>query len=646
LKKFSDVSIFVRAGLPVFLLVTLLALMFSHPLGFAQEGNPILSVEPSLTKKGPNPPPVLDTDFSVNVEIRNVSESHKLVNVTFTLAFNSTLLQVLNATEGRFMRSAGLIGGKERNVTFNYIPLDDRVTVSYSIKPPYPPPIAPQYGSQYPYGQGVIAKVFFRIKYQGESGDEDTSFLNLQDIGLKNDAGGSVPFVSRNGSVKIYGLVHPEISVINPLSGNTSFVFLSNTLFKGSRFNATLMAIDVADLFAWQVKLYYNTSQLVATKISIPTKDPSYVFNGRQNFPVTLNGTDFVQLADTILSGATFNGTGKLGIVEFKILEEPPTGGSLSSNLSIDNDDTYILDSNNQEVASTKTNGYYQYVWAESLPTLEVKPSKYTTVKPETFNMTIWLNNISADKELVSVEFKLRYNVTLLNSVQVLDGPFLAGFGFTFDYSFSVGSVALKHFMNPPYYDFPFGSGQIATITFEGMYQDSSVNNSSLEFVDVILKHANGTSMLIAPPLNGVYSILPIGSSIVTIEVIPASVESGSNITISGSVKANETKADVDVEISYRLQGGVWSELATTKTNSFSNYTYTWTTTVDGTFEIKTSWAGDEETNPAESEIKTVTVLPKSSSSIDFTLIIMLGAGIIAIIVIAMAVYFLKIRGH
>ena len=627
-----------KVRLSICLLIMLFVWMVYLPLSFEQQ-NPLLIVTPSLVKEGPNPPSVVGTDFFVNVETRSVSSSSKLVNVTFTLTFNSTLLQGLNASEGGFMKGALL---PYRNTTFTYSLLTDRIVISNSIKPPYPPASSPPY----PEGQGVIAKIFFRIKYQGTSSAEDTSPLTLTDVSLKNDVGGSIAHESRNGVVKIFGLVHPEISVINPLSGNNNFQFISNTVFKDSRFNVTLIALDVAELLAWQVTLKYNTSQLVATTISIPTKDPAYVFNGRQNFPITLNKTDYVQLADTILSGATFNGTGKLGIVEFKIIESPLTGGSLSSSLSIDNVDTYILDSDNQEIDLTKTSGYYLYVWAESLPSLEVKPSIYTAVEHETFKVTVWLNNVNADKRLISVDFKLRYNTTILSPIQVSDGSFLAGFGFTFDYYFNVGNVEIRHYMNPPYTSFPDGSGPIATLTFQGIYQDSKDHNSTLELVkdDISLIHENGTRLPTAPPINGLYRILSFGSSILTINVSSDSVDVGSDVAVTGNLKP--LRQNLNITIYNRLVGEeAWKTLGTAYTNSFSNYSFIWTTTAEGTYEIQAKWSGDPNTNPAESEVKTITIEAKPAQT-DFLQYAIIGAGITIILAIALALYFLKIKKH
>jgi len=96
-----------------------------------------------------------------------------------------------------------------------------------------------------------------------------------------------------------------------------------------------------------------------------------------------------------------------------------------------------------------------------------------------------------------------------------------------------------------------------------------------------------------------------VGSTI-TVSVDPATVTVGSNVTINGTI--TPVRVDVNVTISYRLSGGTWSTLATVTTDLDSCYTYIWTTTETGTYEIKTSWEGDNNTLPSESEILTIKV--------------------------------------
>jgi len=94
--------------------------------------------------------------------------------------------------------------------------------------------------------------------------------------------------------------------------------------------------------------------------------------------------------------------------------------------------------------------------------------------------------------------------------------------------------------------------------------------------------------------------------SIITVSVNPSTVTVGSEVTINGTI--TPVRLGVNVTISYRLSSGTWSTLATVKTDSNSRYTYIWTTNETGTYKIKTSWEGDSNTLPSESETLTIKV--------------------------------------
>ncbi|MFQ5999158.1 MAG: PKD domain-containing protein [Candidatus Bathyarchaeia archaeon] len=132
----------------------------------------------------------------------------------------------------------------------------------------------------------------------------------------------------------------------------------------------------------------------------------------------------------------------------------------------------------------------------------------------------------------------------------------------------------------------------------------------------------------------------------VTLDISSSSITLGENVTISGTVsKSTGAIAGVDVTIQYKLTGAMtWTNATTVTTNSTGGYTYAWTPTEAGTYEIKASWAGDADTYGAESEEKTLEVAPKQevSKSIPF-LVIVVALAVVAVVV-AIAVYLFKVR--
>jgi parallel beta-helix repeat protein len=104
-------------------------------------------------------------------------------------------------------------------------------------------------------------------------------------------------------------------------------------------------------------------------------------------------------------------------------------------------------------------------------------------------------------------------------------------------------------------------------------------------------------------------------SSTLTINVNPTTVTVGSNITITGKLTPPFMEVNITVScyILPILPEKSWKELATVKTDLNGNYTYNWTTIETGIFIVKTSWAGDKQTNGTEINSGFVTVTKASS---------------------------------
>lgn len=412
----------------------------------------------------------------------------------------------------------------------------------------------------------------------------------------------------------------PEISVINPQNplnpsaraGN--FTFYTNTTSIGDKFNATVWVYNVTDLSAYEVKLIYDPTPLVinATRAWVPDWDEQWVFFGKKAFsphPVydIISKDEYrVLIGSTLLyPEKAVNGTGMLAIIEFEIFSAPAQLDKVSNTLDID--ESKLLDSDGNEIASVRTNGYYEYIWLE--PGLEVKPSQYVAVIiNQPFNITVLLNDVTSSDKLVSLQFKLRFNTTLLEVQNVSEGSFMRQFGSTtFTYQKAADYVQVNVTLTPAA-GYPEGNGPLATITFKGTYQDNAEHSSNLDFVDVQLLDTDGNPMETSPSKNATYTVRPAGSSLITIDLSSTSIVINSNVTISGAIISNETKVRVDVTIYYKPSGETWSLLQTVQTYPDGNYNYTWTPAQVDTFELKANCTGDMGTYPAESEVKTLTV--------------------------------------
>jgi len=130
-----------------------------------------------------------------------------------------------------------------------------------------------------------------------------------------------------------------------------------------------------------------------------------------------------------------------------------------------------------------------------------------------------------------------------------------------------------------------------------------------------------------------------IESSTISIIVSPTSVQVGENVTISGDI--DPVRQNVNVTILYKPSGGTWTTMGINQTDSNSRYSYTWTTTKGGTYEIKASWNGDSNTEGAESIVQTLKVKGAAAAIDPY---IVAAAVVVIIIIAAIVVYYLRVR--
>jgi len=119
-------------------------------------------------------------------------------------------------------------------------------------------------------------------------------------------------------------------------------------------------------------------------------------------------------------------------------------------------------------------------------PTLNVVPSIVEAGKlNKTFSVDLTIDDLGEYWEVIGVEFRLSFNDTLLEVVNVTEGPFMQQFGTTFfigkiepETPLYSAHVLIGIVLLPPYppEEFPHGSGVLATITFKIIYQEKSLN--------------------------------------------------------------------------------------------------------------------------------------------------------------------------
>jgi len=138
--------------------------------------------------------------------------------------------------------------------------------------------------------------------------------------------------------------------------------------------------------------------------------------------------------------------------------------------------------------------------------------------------------------------------------------------------------------------------------------------------------------LILEPPMKA--------SSNVTLDISSSSITLSESVTITGTVSnSTGTIAGVEVTIQYKTGTTGWTNITTVTADSTGSYTYDWTPTRAGTYEIKASWAGDADTYGAESEVKTLEV-----ASEPIPILVIVAALAVVAVVVAIAVYLLKVR--
>jgi hypothetical protein len=163
-------------------------------------------------------------------------------------------------------------------------------------------------------------------------------------------------------------------------------------------------------------------------------------------------------------------------------------------------------------------------------PELRIEPNTYTaTSLGETFNISVNIYNVQSDHRLVTVQFRVGYDSSILQVQNVFEGPFMQSFNNTATppYTYFVYYVEEDPLYGPNvivgiviypnatgvWTNFPHGNGTLAIITFKAVSQLWHPLTCNLELMDTLLVNDD------AEPINhGVVS------GVYTMEEIPLSI--------------------------------------------------------------------------------------------------------------------------
>jgi len=117
-------------------------------------------------------------------------------------------------------------------------------------------------------------------------------------------------------------------------------------------------------------------------------------------------------------------------------------------------------------------------------------------------------------------------------------------------------------------------------------------------------------------------------NSTLLVQVSSQEIQVGENLTISGSISPKKVVANVTIMT--RLENNTWVTLPIVKTDDNGQYSYVWTPSASGTYEVQANWQGDQATQSSMSALTVIKVKDKQSEMTTYVIIAVIAVGILA----------------
>ena len=212
---------------------------------------------------------------------------------------------------------------------------------------------------------------------------------------------------------------------------------------------------------------------------------------------------------------------------------------------------------------------------SSSTPIICVDPQ--TSVGAVTQNFTVNIN-ISDVIDLYGWEFKLGWNATVLDVVEVYEGPFLKSVGDTF-FTYKVNSTASYIIVDCTLLGLVpgvSGNGTLATVKF----YVKNVGDSVLDLYDTVLVDSNEQTIL-HTTVDGYYYTSAHDISITNLEASQTAV----NVTVKNQGTFTET-FNVSVYYTLLVDPLIGTQTITLEPNANITLTFTWSPPSSGSYEI------------------------------------------------------------
>jgi PKD repeat protein len=228
------------------------------------------------------------------------------------------------------------------------------------------------------------------------------------------------------------------------------------------------------------------------------------------------------------------------------------------------------------------------------------KTINYTFIVGQNSTWTVWLylkDNYNITYDLLRTASKSAYGKSIVFTVSANLAP-EANFTWSplqlrINETVTFTSTSTDSGNITRYYWF-FGDGTKANATVP--YMDHNYTSAGTFNVTLTAEDNVGANSSITHAIT-VQRIL----STIDLTVTPSTIQYGQTVTINGTV--TPAKAGLNVTIKWNS-----TTIITRLTNAEGFFTYTWTPPKAGTYQITATWAGDITTEPAQSEVASLTV--------------------------------------
>jgi hypothetical protein len=356
-------------------------------------------------------------------------------------------------------------------------------------------------------GIGKLAIIEFNVTAVPAEPGKFSCILGIDNPGtyMLNSTGGEIAATKEDGYYEVNYGSPPKL----PWLETSPSEYTART-FEPFKVDITLKNATASQfLIGAQFWVTYNATYLEAIDVTEGPflKDPRWAIHGTLFYwRVDVNVTGWpinqarIAIADFILPNVTTgeydlpeypDGDGIIATVTFRALKHE----SVTFNISIlPVFSEYFLDKFGEWIPYAEAQPCTYTYDPLPKPLLSVEPNTYTAkIRDETFEVNVDISDLDEGWKLTDVEFKLAYDSTLLQLVDVSEGPFLQSFGttiFTYE-NMTDGEAYVKVNMSlTPTAQYPSGTGTLATITFK---TKPSIGSCPLSLYDTTLLY-NGTA--------------------------------------------------------------------------------------------------------------------------------------------------------